>query len=316
MDFERLSSEVLRALRGRRTQKALSQRLGFRSNVANAWETGRDFPRASTFFRVLGVVGKDGRGLLESFRPELKGCEAPERAGNLGRLLERLRGKRKLGEIAEAAGLDRFLVSRILRGQSDPRLPDFFRMLEALTLSCLDFLALIVDVGALPESAERWRAMEAARRAAYEFPWAQALVLLTDLPDYRELCAHQPGWFASRLGLTTAEEEACLELLVTLGRLKCEGGKYVRSTGSLSVDTRSNREQTRRLASYWMREAAARTSAARGISYSFNVFGVSRGDAERLRELQARYFAELRAIVAASEPTEVALVAQFSMMEL
>jgi hypothetical protein len=43
---------------------------------------------------------------------------------------------------------------------------------------------------------------------------------------------------------------------------------------------------------------------------------VSRADAERLRELQRRYFAELRAIVAASEATEVALVAQFSLLEL
>lgn len=316
MDFEQLSREVLRALRGRRTQKAFSRQLGFRSNVANAWEAGRDLPRTSTFFQILSAVGKDGRALLEIFRTELKGCDPPEHPGTIGPLLDRLRGKRKIGELASAAGLDRFLVSRILRGHSDPRLPEFFRLLEALTLSCLDFLALALDVGALPECADRWRELEVARRAAYEFPWAQALVLLTDLPDYQKLPEHQEGWFAARIGLTTAEEVACLRLLVTVGRLKFDGRKYVRSTGALSVDTRANRDQTRRLASFWMKETAARIGEGRGVSYAFNVFGVSRVDAERLRELQRRYFTDLRAIVAASEPTEVALVAQSCMVEL
>lgn len=316
MDFERVSSQLLRALRARQTQQVLSRKLGFRSNVANAWETGRDFPRASTFFRLLRVQGKDGRVVLERFRADLAECSSPEEPGVAGQILDRLRSKRKLGDVAAAAGLDRFLVSRILHGRSDPRLPDFLRLLEALTLSSLDFLALVVDVGSLPECAERWRASEAARRAAFEFPWAQALVLLTDLPEYRALPKHSSGWFASRLGLTTRQEEDCLTLLVTLGRLRLEGSKYVRAVEALTVDSRPNREQTQRLAVHWMRQAAERTQNGQPVRLAFNLFGLSRADAERLRELQRRYFAELRAIVAASEPTEVALVAQFSLMEL
>jgi Domain of unknown function (DUF4423) len=314
--FEALSSQLLRALRGRRTQKALSQRLGFRSNVANAWETGRDFPRASTFFRLIRLTGRDGPGALTRFRPELEVVGSLEEPTSAGAILEMLRGKRKIGELAATANLDRFLVSRILKGRSDPRLPDFLALLEALTLSCLDFMALFVDVGTLPECGERWGAIEAARRAAYEFPWAQALVLLTDLPEYAALPAHRPGWFAARLGLTTHEEDDCLKLLVTLGRLRFDAGKYVRARGSLAVDTRNDREQTRRLGAHWMNVAAGRLLGEGGVRFAFNVFGVNRADAERLRELQRRYFAELRTIVAASEPTEVALVAQFSLMDL
>lgn len=316
MNFELLASQVLRALRGRRTQAAFSRRLGFRSNVAAAWEAGRDFPRTSTFFRVLRATGKDGKATLAAFRSELATCARPEEPGAVGELLEALCGERTIVDVAAAAGLDRFLVSRVLRGRSDPRLPEFLQLLEVLTLSCLDFLALLVDVSALPEAAARWRALEAARRSAFEFPWAQALVLLTDLPAYRSLPTHQPGWFAARLGLTMTEERDCLALLTTLGRLRLHHGKYERAVGDLTVDTRSDREQTRRLAAYWMRDAATRTSNGQEVRFAFNVFGVSRADAERLRELQLRYFAELRAIVAASEPTEVALVAQFSLLDL
>lgn len=316
MDFERVSSQLLRALRAGQTQQALSRKLGFRSNVSNAWEAGRDFPRASTFFRLLRTQGRDARAVLEQFRVDLADCPSPEEPGVAGRLLDRLRSRRKLGDVASAAGLDRFLVSRILHGTSDPRLPHFLCLLEALTLSSLDFLALIVDVGTLPECADRWRASEAARRAAFEFPWAQAVVLLTDLPEYRALPRHSPGWFASRLGLTTRQEEECLALLVTLGRLRHEAGKYVRNVANLTVDSRPNREQTQRLAAHWMREAALRTEGGQPVRFAFNLFGLSRADADRIRELQRRYFAELRAIVAASEPTEVALVAQVSLMEL
>ena len=47
LDFERLSRELLVALRGQRSQVQWSRRLGYRSNVAYAWESGRRWPNAA-----------------------------------------------------------------------------------------------------------------------------------------------------------------------------------------------------------------------------------------------------------------------------
>ena len=58
MDYADVASELVRALRGRRSQTAFSKWLGYRSNVASAWEAGRAFPTASDFFSVLERSGR------------------------------------------------------------------------------------------------------------------------------------------------------------------------------------------------------------------------------------------------------------------
>jgi DNA-binding transcriptional regulator YiaG len=44
MNYESLSSELVRALRGRRSQQAFSRRLGYSANVLYTWEKGGASP--------------------------------------------------------------------------------------------------------------------------------------------------------------------------------------------------------------------------------------------------------------------------------
>ncbi|HMJ12230.1 MAG TPA: DUF4423 domain-containing protein, partial [Polyangiaceae bacterium] len=53
-----LASELLRALRGRRSQAQLSRRLGYRSNIVQRWETQRCWPSAVQFLVVAERTGK------------------------------------------------------------------------------------------------------------------------------------------------------------------------------------------------------------------------------------------------------------------
>jgi hypothetical protein len=39
MDFEQISADWLRFMRGKRSQRSFSKRLGYRSNIAYRWET-------------------------------------------------------------------------------------------------------------------------------------------------------------------------------------------------------------------------------------------------------------------------------------
>jgi hypothetical protein len=60
-----------------------------------------------------------------------------------------------------------------------------------------------------------------------------------------------------------------------------------------------------------LQEAPEGTAAS-----AYNLFGVSRVDLERLRELQRTYFREMRAIIADSEPVEAIVLANMQMVEL
>lgn len=317
MDYSQLASQLIRALRGRRSQVALSRRLGYRSNVLYSWESGEGFPTAAKFFRLVTQVGRNPGECLRGFLrdPDLvEGIDCTTQEG-VASLLRDLRGKRPLGALSEAIGRDRFAVSRWLHGKTEPPLPVFLAFFEATTLALVDFLATLTDPEQLPEVADRWRALQAARRSAYELPWSHAVLRAVDLQSYQALPVHQPGWIASRLGMSANDEQSCLDLLCATGDLVWDGQRY-RSTEPLTVDTGRDPQATRQLAAFWMQQGAERVRSGGEGNFAFNVFGVARRDLERLRELQRNYFAELRAIIAESEPTECVAVATFQLFPL
>ncbi len=318
MNYELLASQLIRALRGRRSQAALSRKLGYASNVVFSWEAGEGFPTAAKFFRLAEALGHAPREALRKFarRPDdwLGEVDLTTKEG-VRELLDALAGKRALGSLSQAVGRDRFAVSRWLAGKTEPRLPDFLRLIEAVTLGLLDFLAVWVDPTALAEVAAAWRSLQAARRSAYELPWSHAVLRMTDLAAYRSLPRHEPGFIASRLGISINEEQRCLELLVETGHLRRIGERY-EPTEQLTVDTRADPNATRHLAGFWMQLGAERVRNQAPGNFAFNVFGVSHADLERLKQLQRDYFAELRSIIARSEPTEHVAVATFQLYPL
>lgn len=306
--------ELVRALRGARTQKALSRRLGYQSNVLFAWESGRDAPTAAKFFRLAKIVGAN---VDEAVGRLGRGGDLPElsiRAG-VAELARRLRGGQKIGTLADKLGRDRFAVGRWLSGATEIPLPDFLRIVEATSLGLVDFVSALAPPESLPSIQEQYSMLEAARRAACELPWSHAIVFMVDLPEYQALSKHVPGWFGSRLGISLTEEQASLALLLQSGRLREECGRY-RSVGELAVNTRLDPDATRKLAGFWMRQGAERVLGKQAGKFAFNAFGVSREGYQKLRELETRYFAELRSIVSDSSQIEVVAVATFQLFPL
>ncbi len=311
MDFSLLGAQLVRARRGCRTQQALSRALGYKSNVLFAWERGHDHPSARNFFRLVQRTGE-----LPSLQTFCRGVtpDVTTKRG-IAQFLGDLAGDRKVSELSDQLGRDRYAVGRWLRGQSDIPLGDLLHFIEVTTLLLIDFIHLFADPEQLPECAERYQRLMAARRASRDTPWAHAVVHLADLPSYRALPHHQPGWFASRLGVTTKEEEICLKHLVESGQLIVREGRYRRAE-ALTVDTRSDPDATRRLAAFWLSEGARRVLVPGAGKFAFNTFAVNRSDLEKIQALQSEYFRKLRNIVAQSTPTEAVAVATFQLLFL
>jgi DNA-binding phage protein len=301
-----LASQLIRVLRGRRSQAAFSLRLGYRTNVVHTWEAGRGFPTAAKWFALLGRVGVDSRAALTAFygqAPEFLAELDLTTAEGVRVLLNSLRGQQTLTTIAERVGRNRYAASRWFNGPGEPRLHEFLELIDACTLRLLDFLASFVDPADVPEAAEAWVALTAARKTAYELPWSHAILRMLELEEYRRLPRHEGGWFAQRLHLTTSQESLCLSLLVDSGQAFWNGHHY-EPRGVTAVDTRQDRDAARALAVFWAQLGVARLSEHASGHFAYNLVAVSAADFDRLRELQRSYFAQLRAIVAASTPVE------------
>ncbi len=306
MDFERLASELVRCVRGRRSQVSVSQRLGYTTNVVYTWESGRSFPSALSFLELAQACRVPVRKVLSQFyvKPPLwlsQQKAIPSRAV-VAAFLRDQRGSTPIGELAQAAEVSRFALARWLKGSVQPSLPDFLRVVHVATQRLLGWVKLFADPEQLPSLAAEWRRQNAARCAAYEQPWSQAVLRALELAAYRALERHQPGWIAARLGISEAREREALALLAQSGQIVSTGGLYtVNQTAPLNL--RDDPGAARAQRAFWVQVAAERASVAQGM-FAYNVCGVSAADLGRLKQLQRDYLQRARAIIAASEPVE------------
>lgn len=318
LDYPRIAREFLRALRGRRSQAAFSKRLGYRTNVAYVWEAGRAFPTAAGALAAANRTGVDVASALTRFyrtQPAWLKTKDPTTPEGVATLLEDLRGRTSIVELGRASGKSRFAVARWLRGEAEPRLPEFFLLIEKSSLRLLDFLASFVDPSTLPSVERAWRELEATRRAAYDVPWTQAVLRALELTEYRALPKHQRGWLAARLGISVDEEQRCLALLARTGQITLRQGRW-ELRDVLTVDTRRDPESEHRVKRWWGNVALERQERPDSGLFSYNVFAVSEADLVRIQDLQRAYFRQMRSIIAASEPSERVVLASLQLVPL
>lgn len=306
MQYEQVACELARALRGQRSQLQLARRLGYRSNVIYTWESGRCFPTASRFLQAIDRVIIDVKTALCRFYsgtpPWLESVD-PASAQGVAELLTDLKGRTSIRHLVEITGLSRFAISRFLRAESEPRLPDFLRLLEATSLRMIDFVAAAFDPTTIPSLSDTWRNLEASRRAAYDAPWTMAVLRALELKDYQRLARHEIGWIANRIGIAVEEEQRCIELLSNSRQIRMRDGRWALEK-TLAVDTRRDPSMAHALRKWWSKIAVERIDGAEDGIFSYNLCSVSQRDYERLQELHRAYFRQVRAIVSQSEPVE------------
>lgn len=308
--MEDVARQLLRVLRGFRSQLAFSRRLGYRSNPVAEWEAGRRFPTAAELIRVCRVLHLEVDGAFRTFHPEAAPLLGRGDGVGIAAWLDALRGREPIQAVAARVQRSRFAVARWLAGTAEPRLPDFLALVEAITGRVADLVALLAPIGEIPALAARHGALEAGRRLAREQPWSGAVVAVLDTAPYRALPAHREGVIAALLGIPVAAERACLVDLLAGGVIERDGDRYLLRR-PLVIDTGGEPEVMRRIRAHWLDVARARTLSPRpDDAFAYNVFSVKSEDLDRIRELYRSFFREVRQIVAASEPTDtVALLA-------
>lgn len=318
MDYDALSKEFVRALRGKRSQVAWSRRLGYRSNVAYNWEKGRRWPTAAEAFRSAERNGVDLAAAMGRFfgaaKPDWLQTLNLTTSVAMAHLLDEVRGTTPIVELARRTGFSRFSISRWLSGQSEPKLPDFFQLFEESSTRLVDLVSVLADPESMPTVAHHVRMAELRRQGAFERPWTQAVLRALELSEYRSLPAHEPGWIGRRLGVDMRTEAECIEFLVETGQAHWDGYRYIGNT--VAVDTRGRPEIGRRLKAHWSRVAAQRIEVGSPGQFSYVVFSASREDLDRIRDLHLRYFNTLRGIISESAPNEIVAVANVQLFGL
>jgi transcriptional regulator with XRE-family HTH domain len=242
VQFEALSSELVRKIRGKRSQRAFSRGLGFESNVVYSWEAGRRSPETSLFLGAAERRSADlGERLLRSFRdlpPELEKARlGSPRTVQL--LVSHLVGRANKAELSRRILVDRTTLGRWLNGKTEPRLPEFLRLIDVTTQRLLAFVALFADPAKLEATRTAHRDLMVQRKLAYDLPWSHAILRALELERYVSLSEHCPGVLAEMIGIAPKDEENYLEQLEAAGQIGWNGQRYVVAR-VLTVDTRED----------------------------------------------------------------------------
>ena len=112
--YETIAAELIRSLRGKRSQAALSRRLGYKSNIVNRWERREAFPSAVAFLASSPARTRDSpRRSSASFRARRRSSprSRPISRAAWPSFLRELRGKAPILTIAkELQGYNRYSV--------------------------------------------------------------------------------------------------------------------------------------------------------------------------------------------------------------
>lgn len=321
MDHEKLAIELIRALRGRRSQVALSRRMRCKSNVLYTWESGRRFPTAAVFFELAERVGLDTSAIIERFLGTLPAPLQRARMRDpsaVAALLDHLKEGTTLLELARRVGTNRVSVGRFLKAEAEPRLPMFLKLIEATSLRLLDFIDGFVSPAELPQARDAWRVLEAQRRVAYELPWSHAVLRVLELSAYQQAEQHSDAFVAERLQISLEEAARCMHALAESKLIVRRKGLWT-AMQVLAVDTRRNPQAGLALKGHWGQVALERLPKLepRGRDlFSYNLFTVSERDFDRLRELHIGYYQELRRVIEQSSPGERVAVVNLQLFRL
>lgn len=303
-----VAQQLLRALRGSRSQLALARRLGYRANPVTDWEHGRRYPTAEETLRLAHRVGVDVHGAFARFAPSVT-LDGKRGSYSLQSWMRQLLGTTRVSELARRMGRGRPTLSRWLSGTGKPRLPEFLAFVDATTGRVPDFVAELVLIERVPALSARYEITQAAKRVAFEQPWTEAILRVLETDTYRSTARHDSNWLGGCLGLSPRDVDACLSLLEAARVVELEHGKYA-NLRPLNVDTRGGRAALHAIKGHWADVAAARARSPSGNDlFAYNLCSASGEDMVRIRDVMRAAYREIRSIVAASKPLErVALI--------
>lgn len=297
--MDAVARQLLRAIRGSRSQIAFCRRLGYRSNVASDWEGGRRFPDAAEALRAASACGIDVSAALRRFHAP--SAEAYT-TGGLAPWLRALRGSTPHAFLARTCGASRHQVGRWLRGDAVPRLPELLALVDACTGRVADLVAALVDVALVPAVADAAEARRRAGRLLYDAPWSPAVLTLLATAPSGTVAA-----VAERLGVSPEALGAAVDALVAAGLVARDGPALRVAAPLTSGGSEVSDEDRHRLRVHWADVARRRLDLRSPADrFGLDVFAVSRADLDRIRERYSAFYREVRAIVAASEPVETA----------
>lgn len=297
MDTKKVQAELIKAIRGQRTQGQVSQRLGSKFNIVYKWESGRTKISWPDFVRLCKVCKVDLKSALS------KSVRFHHPLDRADLLVKALGSPTDISESARVLKVSRFTYSDWLSGKRVPTLEQILKMLTSIR-GLVGFLEHLVPIEQIPSLSVESKFQKRSLQALEEEPFIFVAQLAMELDAYQKMKTHQEGYLAKKLGISLARERELIEKLLQLNRIAWRNHKYeVLDSGSVS--TISQWDRHKKGVHYWARfglDVLAQMDAPiEGQKFNFLLFSVSSSTREKMQEAYRDFYFRLRALYAAEK---------------
>jgi transcriptional regulator with XRE-family HTH domain len=287
---EHIDLELLRTLRGKRSQAHFSQILGYRYNQVHLWEMGKRTLDWNDFVHLCSTLKRPLTSTilkLTALQDELA----------IAKILSHGFRSHKKNELAKNLGISTSKLSRWLSGKSVPSLQESFRMMSLAYLNFADFLDEIAGPGKLRSIQPKVEESRKLSDLMVRLPYIGAVAPALALRSYRALKQHKPGFVAEAAGITLAQEEEALRVLREFGQIELKNGIY--QLRHYKVNVMNEKERFHAACQYWAERAAKQTKwLGQKSLFGYRVFGITEAGYQKLRQAQINYYNEITEILA------------------
>lgn len=212
INFKNVIKELLKALRGRRSQEALNRSFGFSFNQVSRWERGVtkiDWPEFVHFCELCHIPLR--KKMLEIFKAPLalfvEENQDPLISQNV---VHALMGNLAIDKFSKRYQLPRKSVSKWLSGQAHPSLEQIFFMLHYHSGQLIKLLDCLAGAENIPSLQGVIAKLKIREEITYRYPEVSLILNTIHTKTFKAKTECPEGYFAKKFGLTSAEEKEIL----------------------------------------------------------------------------------------------------------
>ncbi|POB14479.1 DUF4423 domain-containing protein [Halobacteriovorax sp. DA5] len=307
-DFDELSQQLIRSIRGDKSQEWVNQKLGASSNIVHRWEKGHSKTSWEDFLSLCDIFKIDLKNILLSYLRYQDTLQEPSK------LLDFIFSNKSLNDISSSCGITTSKLRRLKSGETGLCLNDFLQIVFGLDE--MESMALVFELTSqksipLLDNYNKMR-LEITKHY-FDNPNIGIVLICLDLPAYKKLSFHQDSFLAKATGLSIKEVNDILVI--------CENNKLIEKVdgiyraGKIKISDRGSRQQMNDIRKFWLEKAIANIKdKSEKDAYGSMVFNASQSARQQIIALYLRFFEDFKKIV--SEDTDedvVTLVLNFNL---
>lgn len=289
---------VIKEIRGKSTQKKMSEKLGYNFNQWHKWESGQKTLMLKDL-KKIALELKINLNLPIQIIAEVEDFSSKSSGFLVKKIIQKYGGFNSL-QAQKRLSLSKSTLHRIVNSKRDVEVAFIFECLGELSSTLPFFISFLAKN--YKDSSLREVIYKMTRQVHLEgdFPWLSAIEACLEIKQYKKLPSHSDRFIANQLGLSVTTVKQGLNLLMENQAIAKVADKYV--LNFKRVDMETSIVDSARFANFWTRVSTKRYKTIDGVpitrkGWSSRVFPVSDEAHDEIVKLKDRFISEMTSVL-------------------